>query len=223
VLLLKPSSLVSNRKREHSTREYWAESEHLGIVAQLIPCESNNQTDLYTIVAFLYFLYNPISRHLLSMAEGNKYQSHGSRANVPLLKASEASSSNEQVQTSTAFSTSLLFSSHPSPKTQESCTILSQNYLTRVHRLFPLVHPHQRFRVKGQRSRLAPSAIRRPTRIPPPFLRSSHAVSGCGEVYCIGGGRFRGCSSFNGQSPDQPRLALHQDEWPYFGGSTAAG
>jgi hypothetical protein len=141
------------------------------------------------------------------MAEGNKYQSHGSRANVPLLKASEASKSNEQVQTSTAFSTSLLFSSHPSPKTQESCTILSQNYLTRVHRLFPLVHPHQRFRVKGQRSRLTPSAIRRPTRIPPPFLRSSHAVSGCGEVYCIGGGRFRGCSSFNGQSPDQPRLA----------------
>jgi hypothetical protein len=90
------------------------------------------------------------------MAEGNKYQSHGSRANVPLLKASEASKSNEQVQTSTAFSTSLLFSSHPSPKTQESCTILSQNYLTRVHRLFPLVHPHQRLRVKGQRSRLAP-------------------------------------------------------------------
>jgi hypothetical protein len=66
------------------------------------------------------------------MAEGNKYQSHGSRANVPPLKASEASKSNEQVQTSTAFSTSLLFHLihrqntgelyHPLPEPPDSCS-----------------------------------------------------------------------------------------------------
>jgi hypothetical protein len=162
------------------------------------------------------------------MAEGNKYQSHGSRANVPLWKASEANKSNEQVQTSTAFSTSLLFHLiHRKKNTQDSWAILSQNYLTRVHRLLPLVHPHPRFRVEGQRSRLAPSVIRRPTRMPPPSPRSSHAVSpAAGKSIALEERRFRGCSSnssFNGESPDQPRLTLHQDEWPYFGGSTAAG
>ena len=60
--------------------------------------------------------------------------------------------------------------------------------------------------------------------MPPPSPRSSHAVSpAAGKSIALEERRFRGCSSFNGESPDQPRLTLHQDEWPYFGGSTAAG